>query len=80
MGAAIHTLVDRRGPAGPAPGGDRWFVDETYVKVSGVSSYAYRAVDQDGQVIDVYVSQRRDIASAPLFRLATASDELRPTI
>jgi transposase-like protein len=44
--------------------GDRWFVDETYVKVSGVWSYVYRAVDQHGQVIDVYVSQRRDIASA----------------
>ena len=47
--------------------GDRWFVDETYVKVSGVWSYVYRAVDQHGQVIDVYVSQRRDIASAHTF-------------
>jgi len=46
---------------------DRWFVDETYVKVSGVWSYAYRAVDQRGQVIDVYVSQRRDIGSARTF-------------
>jgi transposase-like protein len=34
--------------------GDRWFVDETYVKVSGVWRYVYRAVDQQGQVIDVY--------------------------
>ena len=47
--------------------GDRWFVDETYVKVSGVWSYVYRAVDQRGRVIDVYVSQRRDIASARTF-------------
>ena len=47
--------------------GDRWFVDETYVKVSGVWRYVYRAVDQQGQVIDVYVSQRRDIASARRF-------------
>ena len=46
--------------------GDRWFVDETYVKVSGVWSYVYRAVDQRGQGI-VYVSQRRDIASARMF-------------
>lgn len=30
--------------------GDRWFVDETYVKVNGVWCYVYRAVDQDGQV------------------------------
>ena len=46
---------------------DRWFVDESYVKVSGVWSYVYRAVDQHGQVIDVYVSQRRDLASARTF-------------
>jgi transposase-like protein len=51
--------------------GDRWFVDETYVKVSGVWRYVYRAVDQHGQVIDVYVSKRRHIASARRF-FATA--------
>ncbi len=39
--------------------GDRWFVDETYVKVNGVWRYVYRAVDQHGQVIDVLVSKRR---------------------
>jgi IS6 family transposase len=33
--------------------GDRWFVDETYVKVSGRWTYLYRAIDQHGQVIDV---------------------------
>ena len=47
--------------------GDRWFVDETYVKVAGVWRYVYRAVDQHGQVIDVYVSPRRDIGSARTF-------------
>ena len=47
--------------------GDRWFVDETYVKVSGVWRYVYRAVDQHGQVIDVFVSKRRHIASARRF-------------
>ena len=51
--------------------GDRWFVDETYVKVAGVWRYVYRAVDQHGQVIDVYVSTRRDIAAAARF-FATA--------
>ena len=47
--------------------GSRWFVDETYVKVAGVWRYVYRAVDQHGQVIDVLVSQRRDIAAARRF-------------
>jgi IS6 family transposase len=43
---------------------DRWFVDETYVKVNGVWRYVYRAIDQDGQVIDVLVSAKRDAATA----------------
>jgi transposase, IS6 family len=42
--------------------GDRWFVDETYVKVCGRWIYLYRAVDQHGQVIDVLLSERRDRA------------------
>jgi hypothetical protein len=47
--------------------GDRWFVDETYVRVAGVWRYVYRAVDQYGQVIDVYVSKRRNVAAATKF-------------
>ena len=47
--------------------GRRWFVDETYVKVAGIWRYVYRAVDGYGQVIDVYVSARRDIAAARSF-------------
>ncbi len=56
-------LIDAARPARHLAG-DRWFVDETSVKVCGVWSYVYRAVDQHGQVIDGYVSQRRGIASA----------------
>jgi transposase-like protein len=47
--------------------GDRWFVDETYVKVAGRWAYLYRAVDQHGQVIDMLVSTRRDAAAARRF-------------
>ncbi|MDQ4032404.1 MAG: IS6 family transposase, partial [Actinomycetota bacterium] len=39
--------------------GDRWFVDETYVKVAGRWVYLYRAIDQYGQVIDVLISPKR---------------------
>jgi transposase, IS6 family len=45
--------------------GDRWQVDETYVKVAGQWRYVYRAIDQFGQVIDVFVSRRRDTAATP---------------
>jgi transposase-like protein len=47
--------------------GDRWWVDETYVKVAGRWRYVYRAVDQAGQVIDVFVSPRRDARAARRF-------------
>ena len=47
--------------------GDRWFVDETYVKVAGSWRYVYRAVDQYGQIIDVFVSPRRDTRAARRF-------------
>ena len=59
-------LIDAARPARHRVG-DRWFVDETYVKVAGVWRYVYRAVDQHGQVIDVFVSRRRDIAAARRF-------------
>jgi IS6 family transposase len=59
--------------------GDRWFVDETYVKVAGVWRYVYRAVDQHGQIIDVFVSKRRNVAAAnKFFEMMLASRE-RPT-
>jgi len=44
--------------------GDRWFGDETYVKVAGRWRYLYRAVDQYGQVIDVLLTEQRDTAAA----------------
>ncbi len=59
--------------------GDRWFVDETYVKVAGVWRYVYRAVDQCGQVIDVYVSKRRNIAAARKFFADVLTAHGRPT-
>ncbi|WP_405098419.1 IS6 family transposase [Micromonospora sp. NBC_01412] len=59
-------LADAARFARHAPG-DRWHVDETYVKVNGVWRYVYRTVDQHGQVIDVLVSARRDAAAARRF-------------
>jgi transposase-like protein len=72
-------LVDAARFTRHAPG-DRWFVDETYVKVRGVWRYAYRAVDQFGQFIDVLVSVRRDAEAARRFfhRALTVLKVTRP--
>jgi IS6 family transposase len=48
------------------------------VKVAGMWRYVYRAVDQHGQVIDVYVSQRRDLAAARRFFGRGIHDHGRP--
>jgi transposase-like protein len=47
--------------------GDRWQVDETYVKVAGRWRYVYRAIDQFGQIIDVLVSTHRNVMAARQF-------------
>ena len=59
--------------------GDRWYADETYVKVGGRWRYVYRAVDQFGQVIDVFVSARRDAdAARRFFDRAIGSTKVTP--
>ena len=70
-------LVDAARPCRHAVGA-RWFVDETYVKVAGRRRYVYRAVDEEGQVIDVYVSARRDITAARRFFVRAITAHGRP--
>jgi transposase-like protein len=59
--------------------GDRWQVDETYVKVAGRWHYVYRAIDQLGQVVDVLVSRRRDAnAARRFFKQAIGETKVNP--
>ena len=46
-----------------APG----LVDEVFVKINGKQHYLWRAVDQDGEVVDVYLQAKRDGAAATRF-------------
>jgi transposase-like protein len=54
--------------------GDRWNVDETYVKVGGTWRYLFRAIDQFGQVIDVFLSLRRNAEAARRFFAQALAD------
>ena len=47
--------------------GDTFFIDEVFVKINGKQHYLWRAVDQDGEVVDVYLQARRDGATAKRF-------------
>jgi putative transposase len=47
--------------------GDTFFIDEVFVKICGKQQYLWCAVDQDGEVIDVYLQARRDGKAAKRF-------------
>ncbi len=56
--------------------GDTFFVEEVFVKIQGKLHYLWRAVDQDGDVVDVFLQRRRDRRAAKRFfkRLLRARD------
>ena len=47
--------------------GDTFYIDEVFVKINGKQHYLWRAVDQDGDVIDVFLQAKRDGAAAKRF-------------
>ena len=47
--------------------GDTFYIDEILVKIIGKQHYPWRAVDQDGEVVDVYLQARREGTAAKLF-------------
>src|SRR5918995_4717013 len=79
VGAAVHPeLIDVARPSRHVAG-DRWFVDETYLKVAGRWVYLYRAIDQHGQGIDVLASPKRDLAANHRFFARALNAARRPT-
>jgi len=64
----------RRGRAGRS-----WYTDETYLQEKGRWTYVYRAIDRDGNLVDVYLSETRDrAAAAAFFRSAPTITEVVP--
>jgi len=47
--------------------GDTFYIDEVFVNINGKQHYLWRAVDQDGDVVDVYLQAKRDGAAAKRF-------------
>ena len=46
---------------------DTFFIDEVFVKINGKQHYLWRTVDQDGEVVDVYLQAKRDGSAAKRF-------------
>jgi transposase-like protein len=58
----------------------RWHVDETYIKVSGVWVYYYRAIDRDGNLVDTMMSKTRSKKAAiRFFKQARLTTGVKPT-
>lgn len=47
--------------------GDQWHLDEVFILINGQQQYLWRAVDQDGDVIDILVQPHRDQRAAERF-------------
>ncbi|HJU20076.1 MAG TPA: IS6 family transposase [Stellaceae bacterium] len=60
FGHAFANRIRRRLPAA----GDKWHLDEVVIKIAGVTHWLWRAVDQDGLVLDILVQSRRDKSAA----------------
>ena len=47
--------------------GNTFFIDEVFIRIDGKQHYLWRAVDQDGEIVDVFLQKRRDGAAAKRF-------------
>ncbi len=47
--------------------GDTFFIDEVFIKIEGKLHYLWRAVDQDGEVVDILLQKRRNAKAAKRF-------------
>jgi putative transposase len=61
-----QTFANRLRRRRPRPG-DKWHMDEVFIRIRGVQHYLWRAVDQDGVVLDILVQPRRDGPAAKRF-------------
>ena len=60
------SFADRLRRRRPRPG-DKWHMDEVFIRIQGVQHYLWRAVDQHGVVLDILVQARRDAQAAKRF-------------
>jgi putative transposase len=74
FGQAFANQICRRLPRA----GDKWHLDEVAVKIAGVKHWLWRAVDQDGFVLDVLVQRRRDKTAAERLLRKLLKKQMRP--
>jgi putative transposase len=61
--------------------GDKWHLDEVFLKINGITHYLWRAVDQNGVVLDILVQRKRDrFAAGRFFRKLLRVTESLPRV
>ncbi len=63
FGQAYANALRRRRPQT----GEKWHLDEVFIRINGATHYLWRAVDQDGNVLDILVQSRRNKQAAERF-------------
>ena len=63
FGRIFANMLKRRRPKP----GDKWYMDEVFIRIRGKQHYLWRAVDQDGNVLDILVQSRRNATAARRF-------------
>jgi len=58
----------------------KWHLDEVFVKINGETHYLWRAVDHEGEVLEAYVTKRRDRKAALVFLKKTMKRHGRPKL
>jgi putative transposase len=58
-------------------GGNKWHLDEVFVKINGVRHYLWRAVDQHGNVLDILLQSRRNAKAAKRFMAKSMKKQQR---
>lgn len=75
FGQGFANQIRRRLPQA----GDKWHLDEVQVKIAGEKHWLWRAVDQDGIVLDVLVQSRRNKAAAERLLRKLLKKQMRPS-
>jgi putative transposase len=77
FGASFADMLRRR----RAQPGDKWHMDEVFIRIQGELRYLWRAVDQNGVVLDILVQKRRDAGAAKrFFKLLLKGSEYEPRV
>jgi putative transposase len=73
-------LIEKEFRKRKKPVGNRWRLDETYIKIKGEWKYLYRAVDKEGNTIDFLLTKRRQRMSAQSFLIKAIENNGKPEL